>query len=133
MTAADLGLTEAEGDTIVSLLLQHAYHLPGNSWGEDLWQYLTNNHPVFGIWCHHKLHPLKAGVRYASLIGSIFFGLALTCFIYTAFVFSKQDYDKQYIELRTNVTRTGYQEDLDDNVSALSVTNGNIALWTGMY
>jgi hypothetical protein len=66
----------------------------------------------------------------ATLIGSVLFGLVITNFIYLAFVFTQTNYDRQYVELRTNATRTGLYDDLDDNISVLSVTNGNIALWT---
>lgn len=111
-------------------LLMHAYHLPGYNWKQDWWQYLANNHPLFGIWCHHRHHPLKAGVRIASLFGSALFGLALTNIIYLAFVFTQTDPDKEYIVLTTNITQTGLQADLDAAVSTLSVTTGNIALWT---
>ena len=31
-------------------LIRRAYHLPGiTQWQQDWWQYLTNNHPLFGI------------------------------------------------------------------------------------
>lgn len=130
VTAADLGLTEAQAEETKSALIQHAYHLPGMSWVQDWYQYMTNNHPLLGIFLHHPLHPVKAGVRLASMIGSLSLGLALTCIIYEAFVFSQENYNKQYIELSTNKTRTGLQSDLDNDVSVLSVTNGNIALWT---
>jgi hypothetical protein len=35
--------------SVVPALLMGAYHLPGYTWRQDLWQYLTNNHPIFGI------------------------------------------------------------------------------------
>ena len=123
---------EEERQTIASLLLVHAYHLPGNNWTQDLWQYLTNNHPILGICLHHRYHPLSWKLRVASLIGSTLFGLALTNLVYLAFVFAANDdtFDKEYMTLETNATRTGLYKDLDDTVSSLSVTNGNIVLWT---
>lgn len=129
---SDEEYTEEEHRLIAGLLLVHAYHLPGNSWTQDLWQYLTNNHPVIGICLHHRLHPLSWKMRVAYLIGSILFGLALTNIVYLAFVFASEDdaFDKEYITLETNATRTGLYEDFDDTVSSLSVTNGNIVLWT---
>jgi hypothetical protein len=58
------------------------------------------------------------------------FGLAVTCIVYLAFVFTDTDFDTAYVEIRaTNATLTG-NEQVDDNVAVLSVTNGNIALWT---
>jgi len=130
VTPSDLGLTREEGEITIAKLLDHGYHLPKNNWCQDWIQYMTNNHPVFGICCHHPLHPLSWKLRMLTLVGSILMGLAITCFIYVAFVFSDQDYGKQYVELSTNKTKTGLQADLDDNVSTLNVTNGNIALWT---
>ena len=129
---SDEEYTEEEHQNIASLLLMHAYHLPGNSWTQDLWQYLTNNHPILGICLHHRLHPLSWKMRVAYLIGSILFGLALTNIVYLVFVFVSEDdaFDKEYITLETNATRTGLYKDFDDTVSSLSVTNGNIVLWT---
>lgn len=126
------GLTSeelAERDAVVPPLLMRAYHLPNYNWMQDWVQYMTNNHPITGICWHHRFHPVKRTVRIFSLIGSVLFGLAITNIIYLAFVFSAADYDKQYMEVSTNATLTG-QADIDGNVSALSVTNGNIALWT---
>jgi len=67
-----------------------------------------------------------------TLFGSVLFGLALTNIVYLAFVFAAQDdaFDKRYYEFQTNLTVTGLNEDFDENVSKLSVTNGNIVLWT---
>ena len=118
-----------ERERIVAALSEHAYHLPGNtSWTQDLWQYLTNNHPVIGICCHHKYHFLQAGPRVAALIGSVCFGLIITNVVYLIFVFT--DSDSVYVEWKTDATRTGWQPDLDDNVSVLSVSNVNLVLWT---
>jgi hypothetical protein len=42
---------------------------------------MSNNHPVFGICCHHPLHPIGACTRIVALAGSFIFGLAMTnCF-----------------------------------------------------
>ena len=126
---------KAYRDAVIPPLLMRSYHLPGNNWTQDWVQYMINNHPLLGIFCHHKYHPVTRTVRIFSLIGSILFGLALTNIIYLAFVFSDTDYDKTYVELPTNMTSslTG-QATVDallgNEVKALSVTNGNIALWT---
>jgi len=119
-------------DAVVPPLLMRSYHLPGYNWMQDLRQYLTNNHPILGICCHHPLHPISWKVRLASLIGSTLFGLAVTNMIYLAFVFTNRDFDRSYIELDvgTNFTESRAPPELEDQVTALSVTNGNIALWT---
>ena len=102
---------EIQRERIEHALLHHAYHLPGTtSWFADLWQYLSNNHPLLGICCHHPHHPLPSHLRAAALLGSIFFGLVVTNIIYLAFVFSDggaEVYDKSYAELETNKTKTG--------------------------
>lgn len=121
-------------DQIAAALLMHSYHLPGYTYGSDLYQYMTNNHPVFGICCHHPYHPLGFWIRIVSLIGSALFGLALTNIIYLAFVFTDSNYDTTYVAIpATNVTNGNMviSTQIEETVpSAISITNGNIALWT---
>ncbi|CAB9496657.1 expressed unknown protein [Seminavis robusta] len=122
-----------ERDAVVPYLLMHAYHLPENhTWRQDMWQYLTNNHPIFGICLHHRFHPLSWKIRVVTLLGSMLFGLALTNIIFLLFVFTDQDetFEMSVFEFETNLTRTGLNSDLDDTVSSISVTTGNIVLWT---
>jgi hypothetical protein len=78
--------TESRAKTLVPLLALQAFHLPGNSWCQDWIQYMTNNHPVFGICCHHPLHPIGSCTRVVALLGSIIFGLALTNLFYLFFL-----------------------------------------------
>lgn len=119
-------------DTVIPLLLIRAYHLPDNNYYQDLRQYMCNNHPVFGIAWHHKYHPIRRTVRIISLIGSMLFGLAITNIIYLAFVFADTDYDKAYVEVKVDsqMGATTGNAFVDNSVPALSLTNGNIALWT---
>jgi hypothetical protein len=119
---------EVYRNTVIPLLLVRAYHLPNQNWFDDWKQYMCNNHPVLGISWYHKYHPIRRTVRIISLIGSMLFGLAITNIIYLAFVFSNTNYDKSYIEVKTN-PGTGTTI-VDSSAPALSVTNGNIALWT---
>lgn len=119
-------------DTVIPLLLMRAYHLPNHTYHQDLYQYMSNNHPIFGIFWHHKYHPVGRTIRIISLIGSMLFGLAITNIIYLAFVFADTDYDKAYVEVNVN-SETGAATGstfVDSAVPALSLTNGNIALWT---
>jgi hypothetical protein len=123
---------KAYRDQVIPLLLVRAYHLPNNNWYQDWVQYMTNNHPVWGIFWYHRYHPVTRTVRIFSLIGSMLFGLAITNIIYLAFVFSSTDYDTSYVEVHVPTsegTSTG-NTIVDNTVPALSVTNGNIALWT---
>lgn len=133
------GLSEEERrvrDELTPYFLKQAYHLPGNSWTQDWWQYMVNNHPLFGICFHHRFHPVGKCVRSLSLVGSILFGISITNIIYLAFVFYDQDYEKTYVELTADKTAAAFGVDslaIDENVkdaAAFSVTNGNLALWT---
>lgn len=120
-------------DAIIPALIMRSYHLPGYGYSADLYQYLTNNHPVFGICFHHKYHPVGMWERIAALVGSVLFGLAVTNIIYLAFVFTDVDYNTTYVAVpATNVTEgMAIASTLEQNApAALSLTNGNIALWT---
>ena len=67
---------------LVSALADGAYHLPEYSWCQDWVQYMTNNHPLFGICCHHKRHPVSAWTRVLGLLGSILCGLTISNLFY---------------------------------------------------
>ena len=69
---------KAQREVLVPLLAMQCYHLPGKTWCQDFVQYIVNNHPVLGICCHHKFHPLGAKTRLIALFGTLVFGLALT-------------------------------------------------------
>lgn len=123
------GLTPEEREykrLVIPALLNRAYHLPHNNWCQDWMQYMTNNHPLFSICCHHRYHPISRATRIFALIGSVLFGLAITNIIYLAFVFTDSDYDKAYVEIPANITNP----QLDETADMISPTNGNIALWT---
>mmetsp|Transcript_2671 Transcript_2671/g.7360 ORF Transcript_2671/g.7360 Transcript_2671/m.7360 type:complete len:516 (+) Transcript_2671:359-1906(+) len=74
-----------EDKKLIQLLAAQAYHLPGHSAYQDWVQYVwTNNHPIFGLCFHHKLHPIKYQSRIFALVGLVLFGLILTNAIYLA-------------------------------------------------
>lgn len=79
------GLSREELETVIPALAVRSYHLPGYSYWKDWFSYLANNHPVLGICCHHRLHPVRVGIRVLSLLGSIAFGLAATNIIWLYF------------------------------------------------
>mmetsp|Transcript_2759 Transcript_2759/g.5246 ORF Transcript_2759/g.5246 Transcript_2759/m.5246 type:complete len:401 (+) Transcript_2759:160-1362(+) len=106
-----------ESDGVVQLLALQVYHLPGNSWAQDWLQYMNNNHPVFGICCHSKLHPIGARTRIVALIGTIIFGLALTNMFYLFYLWNPE-FDRV---LATVVTDSG---------SSFVLTTGMLLLWT---
>ena len=71
-----------EEDIIRQKLSLRSYHLPGNNWTQDLDMYIRNNHLIIGIFCHHKLHPVKWYHRLVLLLGSFAFGLIITNIVY---------------------------------------------------
>lgn len=73
---------------VVPKLASRSYHLPGYNLRQDYFQYMFNNHPLFGICFHHKLHPLKIRQRLIILLGSFAFGVAITNAIYLWFFYN---------------------------------------------
>lgn len=73
---------------VVPKLASRSYHLPGYNLRQDYLQYMFNNHPLFGICFHHKLHPLKIRQRLIILLGSFAFGVAITNAIYLWFFYN---------------------------------------------
>ncbi|GKY99184.1 hypothetical protein MPSEU_000873800 [Mayamaea pseudoterrestris] len=114
---------------IIERLLQGAYHLPGNSYLQDLRQYFLNTHPLLGICFSHKLHPINGKLRLLFFVGSLAFGLAITNIIYVAFVIDNSKYDASYYSIQTNHTVTGFTN-IDSQLTQINVTNGMIVLWT---
>lgn len=63
----------------VEALQKRSFHLPTNTtWCEDWRQYLANNHPLWGICCADKLHPIGWGQRILPLGISILVGFTFT-------------------------------------------------------
>lgn len=104
-------------DFIVPLLAASAFHIPGNTWGEDWRQFMCNNHPVFGICCHHRHHPIKTFSRLVALFGIFVFGFAITNLFYLLYIM----YPNLDQDVMSFVT-------YDDNVFTL--TTGTLLLWT---
>ena len=92
---------DSETNELVQLLALQAYHLPGNNWLQDWWQFMTNNHPVFGICCHNNAHPIKSFTRIVALIGTITFGLAITNLFYVFFLWNPE-YDRVLASIVTD-------------------------------
>jgi len=102
---------------IVPLLAAQAYHIPGNSFGQDWIQFMKNNHPLFGICLHHKLHPIKSCTRIVALIGTILFGLVMTNIFYLFYLFNPE-FDQEVLSF----TRS--------NGEVWTLTTGMLLLWT---
>lgn len=76
---------------LVPRLAKRAYHLEeGNSWMQDWMQYQKNTHPVFGLCCYHRFHPIRLPQRVIILVGSIAFGFAITNCVILGFLGSEQ-------------------------------------------
>jgi len=104
-------------DDLVQLLALQSYHLPGNNWLQDWWQFIFNNHPVFGICCHNAVHPIKACTRIVALVGTITFGLAITSAFYVFFVWNPE-FNRVLARIFT------------DNGTEFVLTTGMLLLWT---
>jgi len=116
------GMSRFERDKVIPALAARAFHIPGNESARSDWvQYVIHNHPVFGLCCHHPLHPVKFGMRLVYLIGSIMCGLAVTNFLWLGMIL--QEMDSEVTVLQVNTTFTG------ENTS-VSVTQGMVVLWT---
>jgi hypothetical protein len=116
----------SEADMIVPRLAARCYHLPGNNWCQDWIQYMRNNHPVLGMFCHHRLHPIRIGTRVVCLIGSIAFGLAATNFVFLYYAYRHESLDDVAFTLHfeNNTTLVEKKE------ATFVVTHGMITLWT---
>jgi hypothetical protein len=102
---------------IVPLLASRAYYIPGNSWCQDWMQFMTNNHPLFGICCHHKLHPIKSCTRIVALLGSFLFGLAMTNMFYLWYIWNPE-FDQEVVSMTTT------------SGGIWTLTTGMLLLWT---
>jgi hypothetical protein len=148
----DDGLTQDELDQLLPALAYRSYHLPGNTSNTTDWcQYLANNHPVLGIGCHHRLHPIRWPVRILHFLGSFIFGLLVTNMIWLWFLHS-QEHDEDTIVMIVsmngermignvttndndnnstldNLTPQGIQ-DFMTNQTQMEITKGMALLWT---
>jgi hypothetical protein len=69
---------EAREET-VKALGQRAFHLPEiKNWSEDFRQYLANNHPFFGLFCHWGISPVGFGERVIGMAISILISITVT-------------------------------------------------------
>jgi hypothetical protein len=95
-----------------------------------LYEFLKNNHPLFGIFFRHPLHPVSRSLSFATFIGSLVFGLAVTNIVYLAFVMEDKDFDESYFDATISDKSITGNENFDTLVTEVNVTSGMIALWT---
>lgn len=137
------GVSSQERNEVIPALALRSYHLPGNSWCDDWFQYFANNHPVLGICCHNRLHPIRMRMRIINLIGSIVFGLAVTNMIWLWFIYNEDDAQSPVLTLSLGGVSVGGANNatgaqIDDTNSnnnnnsqqQIEVTQGMVMLWT---
>lgn len=113
-------------EMISQLLATRACHLPDNNMCQDWVQFMRNNHPVLGVLCHHRLHPVRIGQRFINLIGSVAFGLTATNVVFLMHIY----FEKSMQEV---LFRISFQSDSSistGDVKQLEITYGAVTLWT---
>eukprot|EP00986_Skeletonema_menzelii_P014595 scaffold9793_cov144-Skeletonema_menzelii.AAC.9 len=110
--------------TLVPKFAARAYHLPGNSLCGDWMQYMLNNHPVIGICCHHRLHPLKTRQRSVILLGSFAFGVAITNVCYLWFIATGRDAEEEVFSIDLNTPDSAHYSVTAGLVMLVTVGSG---------
>ena len=134
------GVSRSDRELLIPALALRSYHLPGYGYCDDWLQYLRNNHPLISLCCHHRLHPIKFGMRLVFLIGSIVFGLMLTNISWLWFFYSGSDQDEPAVTITvndflgsdgsSNSTLTDGGQPTDDENNTIEITQFTLFLWT---
>jgi len=132
------GVSQVDREQTIPALALRAYHLPGNSWCDDWIQYFANNHPIFGICFHDKLHPVKPCMRIINLVGSIVFGLAVTNIVWLWLIDNRDESERPVLTLSLggfSVGNTTGGVDFDNgnmrkSRQEIEITQGMVLLWT---
>lgn len=115
---------------IVPALAARSYHIPGNTWWQDWGQYFSNNHPILGLCCHHKFHPVGTGKRVVVLVGSMACGLAVSNIIYLWFLTRSDDgVDGEFAVIGVAANFT-VADSGSLSMDRVVFTNYQITLWT---
>ena len=127
----------AKAADIMHRLAMRKFHLPGNNLCQDWLMYIQNNHLVFGLFCYHRLSPLRLGQRMLLLFGSIAFGLIVTSFTTLYFAYIQRDMNTALICVKLFQKTDGTLGSVTTNVDAsqdqlcrIKVTWGMVTLWT---
>jgi hypothetical protein len=105
-----------EEKEIIVALANRSYHLPNYDYCADFRQYFANNHPFFGIFCKHALHPIGVGMRIVALVGSILFGLTVSN-LFFLLVLQDEQYQQELCTISFGDTE-------------YTLTSGLLLLWT---
>lgn len=125
-------MEQKECDDIIQQRLQRrAYHLPGNNgWCKDLCMYLSNNHLVFGICCHHRLHPLRIKHRLVILVGSLAFGLSATNAVFLYFLWARDDTNHDDAAFSFSIGGDVVENMTEKAEMTIDISHGMALLWT---
>ncbi|KAL7444359.1 hypothetical protein ACHAXH_009959 [Discostella pseudostelligera] len=120
---------DSQDDIIRKRLTACSYHLPGNTFCQDLSMYIRNNHQIFGICCHHRLHPIKAKHRLVILLGSLAFGLSATNAVYLYYLWGTDG------ESNDSVFSISLDGDIVETLNSnhaltIDISQGMALLWT---
>lgn len=125
---AERNKVDAQEELIRKKLSMRAYHLPGNSWCQDLGMYIKNNHLLCGICCHHHLHPVKFRHRLVILVGSLAFGLSITNAVYLYYLWGR---DTDHDGAAFSISLGGeVVENITTNTLTIDISYGMAMLWT---
>mmetsp|Transcript_4501 Transcript_4501/g.5210 ORF Transcript_4501/g.5210 Transcript_4501/m.5210 type:complete len:312 (+) Transcript_4501:24-959(+) len=84
---------------IIQRLTMKSFHLPGNSYWQDWFQFVRNNHLVLGFCMADPLHPFSLKERVLNLLASLAFGLAATSIVALWYYYNKEDMNQVILPL----------------------------------
>eukprot|EP00546_Thalassionema_frauenfeldii_P010412 CAMPEP_0178913490 /NCGR_PEP_ID=MMETSP0786-20121207/10871_1 /TAXON_ID=186022 /ORGANISM="Thalassionema frauenfeldii, Strain CCMP 1798" /LENGTH=216 /DNA_ID=CAMNT_0020586237 /DNA_START=109 /DNA_END=756 /DNA_ORIENTATION=+ len=84
---------------IVQRLAMKSFHLPGNSYWEDWFQFVRNNHLILAFCMADPLHPFSLKERILNLLASLAFGLAATSSVALWYFYKERDMNEVIIPL----------------------------------
>mmetsp|Transcript_18970 Transcript_18970/g.28126 ORF Transcript_18970/g.28126 Transcript_18970/m.28126 type:complete len:320 (-) Transcript_18970:7-966(-) len=84
---------------IVQRLAMKSFHLPGNSYWEDWFQFVRNNHLILAFWMADPLHPFSLKERVLNLLASLAFGLAATSSVALWYFYNEKDMSEIIVPL----------------------------------
>jgi hypothetical protein len=120
---------DTHDDIIRKRLTACSYHLPGNTACQDLSMYIKNNHSIFGICCHHRLHPVKAKHRFVILLGSLAFGLSATNAVYLYFFWGRDGVSNDPV-FSISLDGDIFQTLNSNHHVSIDISQGMALLWT---
>lgn len=118
-------------EKIVPYLAARAYHIPGNTWWQDWYQFcIANNHEVFGIFLHYKHHPVDQFERLLVLLMSIGASLIVSNFFLLYFLW-RDGLEQKTVNATLGDHMLAYEHYrvASFTVGALIVSMFNLSVW----